>query len=109
MKNTDIDFSKLKENTPLNIQRGMKREKFFTALRSYVFYPASLLCLLLGLIFTAEDGASYVFGASDDTEESTVSAETDTAVPDTEAVPAPDTDIFETTEFVYSQNLLSLT
>ena len=65
MKNTDIDFSKLKENTPTNIQRGKKREKFFAGVRSYVLYPASLLCLLLGLIFTAEDGASYVSGASD--------------------------------------------
>lgn len=81
MKNTDIDFLKLKENTPSNIQRGLKREKFFTCLRSYVIYPAALLCLLLGLIFTAEDGASYVFGASDIAEESTASADTDTAAP----------------------------
>ena len=84
MKNTDIDFLKLKENTPLNIQRGLKREKFFTCLRSYVIYPAALLCLLLGLIFTAEDGASYVFGASDIAEESTVSADTDTTAPNPE-------------------------
>ena len=81
MKNTDIDFLKLKENTPLNIQKGLKREKFFTCLRSYVIYPAALLCLLLGLIFTAEDGASYVFGASDIAEESTASDGTDTAAP----------------------------
>lgn len=81
MKNTDIDFLKLKENTPSNIQRGLKREKFFTCLRSYVIYPAALLCLLLGLIFTAEDGASYVFGASDIAEESTASAGTDTTAP----------------------------
>lgn len=84
MKNTDIDFLKLKENTPSNIQRGLKREKFFTCLRSYVIYPAALLCLLLGLIFTAEDGASYVFGASDISEESTVSADTDTTAPNPE-------------------------
>lgn len=84
MKNTDIDFLKLKENTPSNIQRGLKREKFFTCLRSYVIYPAALLCLLLGLIFTAEDGASYVFGASDIAEESTVSADTDTTAPNPE-------------------------
>lgn len=84
MKNTDIDFLKLKENTPLNIQKGLKREKFFTCLRSYVIYPAALLCLLLGLIFTAEDGASYVFGASDISEESTVSADTDTTAPNPE-------------------------
>ena len=81
MKNTDIDFLKLKENTPLNIQKGLKREKFFTCLRSYVIYPAALLCLLLGLIFTAEDGASYVFGASDISEESTASDGTDTTAP----------------------------
>ena len=84
MKNTDIDFLKLKENTPLNIQKGLKREKFFTCLRSYVIYPAALLCLLLGLIFTAEDGASYVFGASGIAEESTVSADTDTTAPNPE-------------------------
>ncbi|MBR6644288.1 MAG: stage II sporulation protein P [Clostridia bacterium] len=84
MKNTDIDFLKLKENTPSNIQRGLKREKFFTCLRSYVIYPAALLCLLLGLIFTAEDGASYVFGASGIAEESTVSADTDTTAPNPE-------------------------
>ena len=84
MKNTDIDFLKLKENTPSNIQRGLKREKFFTCLRSYVIYPAALLCLLLGLIFTAEDGASYVFGASDIAEESTTSDGTDTAAPNPE-------------------------
>ena len=84
MKNTDIDFLKLKENTPSNIQRGLKREKFFTCLRSYVIYPAALLCLLLGLIFTAEDGASYVFGASDIAEESTASADTDTTAPNPE-------------------------
>lgn len=84
MKNTDIDFLKLKENTPSNIQRGLKREKFFTCLRSYVIYPAALLCLLLGLIFTAEDGASYVFGTSDIAKESTASADTDTTAPNPE-------------------------
>ncbi len=90
MKNTDIDFSKLKENTPSNIQRGRRREKFYSGVRSYVLYPASLLCLLLGLIFTVEDGASHVLGASD-TSAVTVgqilenTSESDTETPETES------------------------
>ena len=85
MKNTDIDFSKLKENTKKNIEKGIKRERLSGAVRSYVVYPSVLLCLLLGLVFTLEDGASHVFGVSDGEVTSSQTAE----VPKTEELTTP--------------------
>ncbi len=63
MKKKEIDFLNLKPNTGANIQRGLKRERFFSAVRSYALYPMTLLCLLLGLVFALEDGAGYVFAS----------------------------------------------
>ena len=94
MKNTDIDFSKLKENTKKNIEKGIKRERLSGAVRSYVVYPSVLLCLLLGLVFTLEDGVSHVFGVSDGEVTSSQTAE----VPKTEeltTMPELNEEIFE--------------
>lgn len=98
MKNTDIDFSRLRENTGRNIQKGIRQGRFFSAVKTYAVYPVTLLCLLLGLVFTLEDGVGHVFATAEDTANDTENVSLHTPVTDDdedECIPENGKDIFE--------------